>query len=88
MAKIALEEQPFSIYLSSSRAYICSSHNFKVTLTTFLGVCYLDDCIFIAPSTSDLKVHVIYAMEMFDSVGLTVVSLPRWWSFWGFLSIQ
>lgn len=35
-------------------------------------VCYIDDCIFIAPSAAELQSHVKYAMQMFDSVGLTI----------------
>ena len=35
-------------------------------------VCYIDDCFFIAPSAETLRKHVKYAMQMFDSVGITV----------------
>ena len=36
-------------------------------------LCYIDDCIFIAPSAADLKVHVKYAMEMFDCRSVNVM---------------
>ncbi|XP_045127706.1 uncharacterized protein LOC123514122 [Portunus trituberculatus] len=34
--------------------------------------CYIDDCIFIAASIGELKDNVRYAVQLFDSVGLTV----------------
>ena len=35
-------------------------------------VCYIDDCIFIADNKADLQRGVYYAVELFDSLGLTV----------------
>ena len=35
-------------------------------------LCYLDDCLFIAPSIRNLQAQVSYALHFFDSLGLTV----------------
>ena len=34
--------------------------------------CYLDDCLFIAPSPDLLRAQVSYALQLFDSLGLTI----------------
>ena len=34
--------------------------------------CYIDDCIFITPSADQLRGNVSYAMQLFDSLGLTI----------------
>ena len=35
-------------------------------------LCYIDDCIFIGDNASDLRDNVLYAVELFDSLGLTL----------------
>lgn len=37
-----------------------------------LIVCYIDDCILMASSAQELEDNAMYALQMFDSVGLTV----------------
>lgn len=34
--------------------------------------CYNDDCIFIAPSADELRKNVSYALQLFDSLGITI----------------
>ena len=34
--------------------------------------CYIDDCLFIAASADELQRNVTYAMQLFDSSGLTI----------------
>ena len=34
--------------------------------------CYIDDCIFIAPSFDELNSNIQYAVSFFDKLGLTV----------------
>ena len=34
--------------------------------------CYIDDCIFLAPSVDELLLNVKYALRLFDSLGLTI----------------
>ena len=45
------------------------SHLRKLGITVS---CYLDDCIFIADSADALRDNVLYALHLFDSLGLTV----------------
>ena len=35
-------------------------------------MCYIDDCIFLAESKEELYANVNYAMQLFDSLGLTI----------------
>ena len=45
------------------------SHFRSLGITTMI---YIDDCLVIAPTAEELRVHVVYVCQVFDSLGLTV----------------
>lgn len=75
-----MEEQTFSVYLSPSRFDVCPPHFTKLLKPALchlrkLGVsiiCYIDDCLLFADSVGELTANVIYTMQWFDFLGLTI----------------